>query len=128
MVNPHYVNFFFSHEIESPEKKVPVDSPDNDLDDEEKKKKKRSEKKRVEPEQEEGPPMSEGYMGGNQDEKECPLLDAMERRCRGIDILSGDLHQDLLQACGIHQLCYLCVNIFIQIKITKKYQFIKLYI
>lgn len=43
----------------------------------------------------------------------CPLLDAMEKRCRGIDILSGDIHQELLPICGIHQMCYLCVRSFI---------------
>lgn len=41
---------------------------------------------------------------------ECPLLDAMETRCRGIDLLSGDMHQELLPVCGVHQLCYLCVR------------------
>lgn len=41
---------------------------------------------------------------------ECPLLDALERRCRGVDVLSGDIYQDLLPACGAHQLCYLCVS------------------
>ncbi|XP_058054755.1 uncharacterized protein LOC131206276 [Anopheles bellator] len=39
---------------------------------------------------------------------ECPLLDAFERRCRGVDVLSGDIYQELLPACGAHQLCYLC--------------------
>lgn len=41
---------------------------------------------------------------------ECPLLDALERRCRGVDVLSGDIYQELLPACGAHQLCYLCVS------------------
>lgn len=53
--------------------------------------------------------MSESLMGG-MPQNDCPLLDAMERRCRGIDILSGDLHQNLLETCGVHQLCYLCVS------------------
>lgn len=42
---------------------------------------------------------------------ECPLLDAMETRCRGVDLLSGDIHQELLPVCGVHQLCYLCVSL-----------------
>lgn len=60
-------------------------------------------------------PMSEGYMGGrdNVGPNQCPLLDAMEKRCRGIDLLSGDINQVLLPVCGIHQMCYLCVSISI---------------
>lgn len=46
---------------------------------------------------------------------ECPLLDAMETRCRGIDLLSGDMHQELLPICGVHQLCYLCVKHFLKV-------------
>lgn len=54
-------------------------------------------------------PAMEGF---KQDKlSECPLLGAMETRCRGIDLLSGDLHQELLSVCGVHQLCYLCVSI-----------------
>lgn len=49
----------------------------------------------------------------------CPLLDAMEKRCRGIDILSGDIHQELLPICGIHQMCYLCVTIFLLLLLFK---------
>lgn len=60
-------------------------------------------------------PMNEGYMGGPHENSvgssQCPLLDAMEKRCRGIDLLSGDIHQDLLPVCGIHQICYLCVSV-----------------
>lgn len=41
---------------------------------------------------------------------ECPLLNAMEKRCRGVDMLSGDMHQELLPICAVHQLCYLCVS------------------
>jgi len=32
----------------------------------------------------------------------------MEKRCRGVDLLSGDMQQELLPVCGIHQICYLC--------------------
>lgn len=41
---------------------------------------------------------------------QCMILDNLEKRCKGVDALSGDLHQDLLPACGVHQLCYLCVS------------------
>lgn len=53
--------------------------------------------------------MSEVYMGGKSS-NECPLLDGIEKKCRGIDIMSGDSRQNLLEACGAHQLCYLCVS------------------
>ena len=55
--------------------------------------------------------MNEVLMEGSETD-ECPVLDAIERRCRGIDLLSGDLHQNLFKICGIHQLCYLCVSFF----------------
>lgn len=60
-------------------------------------------------------PMNEGYMSGreNTGPNQCPLLDAMEKRCRGIDLLSGDINQELLPVCGIHQMCYLCVSKFL---------------
>lgn len=50
-------------------------------------------------------------MGGGS-QNGCPLLDSIEKRCRGIDILTGDIQQNLLQTCGIHQLCYLCVSLY----------------
>lgn len=34
----------------------------------------------------------------------------MAQRCRSVDMLSGDLNQELLPLCGVHQLCYLCVS------------------
>lgn len=37
----------------------------------------------------------------------------MAERCRGVDLLSGDLNQELLPLCGVHQLCYLCVSNYI---------------
>lgn len=79
---------------------------------EDKKKKKRSQKKsELGNLLNEGAPMSEGYMGGRNAVDECPLLDSIEKKCRGIDIMSGDSHQNLLEACGAHQLCYLCVSL-----------------
>lgn len=100
-----------SHEIDSPAKKA--ESPNNDLtedDEDKKKKKKRSEKKSDSNLINEGAPMSEGYMGGRSTNDNCPLLDSIEKKCRGIDIMSGDSHQNLLEACGAHQLCYICVS------------------
>jgi len=84
---------------------------DDDNDDKKKKKKKkRSQKRNNEISAE--PLMSEGYMGGMgmMYQRECPMLDSIERRCREVGILSGDSHQNLLEACGEHQLCYLCVS------------------
>lgn len=79
----------------------------NDSEDEKKKKKKRSQKRQ---DNEMEPVMSEGYMGGMMLQRECPMLDAIERRCREVGLLSGDVQQDFLEACGEHQLCYLCVS------------------
>lgn len=108
----------FSHEIDSVSRKAGENGKKNKLDndddedddDSKKKKKKRSQKKSSNVINEEAP-MSEGYMGGKIFQNECPLLDAIEKRCRGVDILSGDSHHNLLEACGEHQLCYLCVSI-----------------
>jgi len=114
-----------SHEIDAPIKDVALESPHNNkLGDssDDKKKKKRSQKKSELSNviNDETPMMSEGYMGGRTPpSNECPLLDKMERRCRGIDILSGDSHQNLLEACGVHQLCYLCVSLFAAIKVGR---------
>ena len=93
-------------------KKASPDLKKNDLseDDSDKKKKKRSQKKSdLSNLINEAAPMSEGYMGGRI-ANECPLLDSIEKKCRGIDIMSGDSNQNLLDACGAHQLCYLCVS------------------
>lgn len=49
---------------------------------------------------------------------ECPLLDAMEKRCRAVNLLSGDIRQQFLPQCGIHQLCYLCVSYKFEIRKT----------
>jgi hypothetical protein len=93
------------------------DEAKNDLTDEKKKKKKRSEKKSITTNEVSddrvslgNAPMSEGYMGGSVFQDDCPLLSVIEKRCRGIDLLTGDTHHNLLEACGAHQLCYLCVS------------------
>lgn len=39
------------------------------------------------------------------------LPQSMAERCRSLDMLIGDLNQDLLTLCGIHQICYLCVSL-----------------
>lgn len=113
-------NFINSHEIESPLKKVDISEKHHEFKaEEEDKKKKRTQKKSaltndIDDDDETAVaarPMSEGYMGGRVFEEEnCPLIDAIEKRCRGIDLLSGDSHHNLLEACGAHQLCYLCVS------------------
>lgn len=57
-----------------------------------------------------------GYSTGrtnNLTPNQCPLVLAMEKRCRGVDLLSGDMQQELLPVCGIHQICYLCVSLTI---------------
>lgn len=107
-----------------PVDKVSKDEVENnlgELDDDKKKKKKRLTKRYQEVFRNDVPdfeeelgaghyaPVSETY-GRNLavDTNECPLLDALERRCRGVDVLSGDIYQELLPACGVHQLCYLC--------------------
>uniref|UniRef100_A0A182SYE5 Uncharacterized protein n=1 Tax=Anopheles maculatus TaxID=74869 RepID=A0A182SYE5_9DIPT len=99
------------HSMEGNEK-VAHEEVENNLDDVEadKKKKKRTQKRYQEifraPEE---PEMDDEFSRGLVVEStECPLLDAFERRCRGVDVLSGDIYQELLPACGAHQLCYLC--------------------
>lgn len=47
---------------------------------------------------------------------DCPILDAMEKRCRAVNLLSNDVHQQFLPLCGVHQLCYLCVSTYINIQ------------
>lgn len=105
----------YSHDIDSPAKKASSEPHKNDLNEEEENKKKK--KKRANRSgdlanliNDEGPPMSEGYMGGRMS-NECPLLDGIEKKCRRIFIMSGDSGMNLLEACGVHQLCYLCVSI-----------------
>lgn len=99
------------HSMEGNEK-VAHEEVENNLGDVEgdSKKKKRTQKRYQEvfrgPEE---PEMEDDYSRGLVVEStECPLLDAFERRCRGVDVLSGDIYQELLPACGAHQLCYLC--------------------
>lgn len=56
---------------------------------------------------------NDGYFSGRTNTlapNQCPLILSMEKRCRGVDLLSGDMQQELLPVCGIHQICYLCVS------------------
>lgn len=47
---------------------------------------------------------------------ECPILDAIDKRCESVDLLGGSggrnvFEKDLLlPACSMHQFCYLCVS------------------
>lgn len=47
---------------------------------------------------------------------ECPILDAIDKRCQNVDLISGggsigsQFADALLPACGVHQFCYLCVS------------------
>lgn len=40
----------------------------------------------------------------------CPLIESAEKRCRKVEIMNGDVYGELLQPCGVHQICYLCVS------------------
>lgn len=48
---------------------------------------------------------------------ECPVLEAIDKRCQNVDMISGggsvgnQFSDALLPACGVHQFCYLCVSI-----------------
>lgn len=57
-------------------------------------------------------PLNDAYLGNKNyvpgSSNQCPLIDSMAQRCRDVDILSGDLNQELLPICGVHQICYLC--------------------
>lgn len=99
-----------SHEVDQQHSKVTheIDSNDHNAPkDDKKRKKKRNELSNFINEHE---PMSEEMMGGGgiYDSSSCPLLDSIERKCRGVDMMNGDFHQNLLDTCGAHQLCYLC--------------------
>uniref|UniRef100_A0A6B2E8S2 Putative calponin similarity domain-containing protein n=1 Tax=Phlebotomus kandelakii TaxID=1109342 RepID=A0A6B2E8S2_9DIPT len=116
------------HKIESATEKVTPEEPDNGLEKEDvdKRKKKRTNIHHLERypvrevendlgefEEELGAghfdPVGDSFnLGGGRSFTQCPLLDAIERRCRGVDLLSGDLQQELLAVCEIHQLCYIC--------------------
>lgn len=99
-----------------------AESPENGLEDDDKKKKKKKSEIPANDvndfEDEIGAghfvePMNEGYMGGHPNmagPNHCLILESIEKRCRGVDLLSGDIYQELLPICSGHQLCYICVS------------------
>lgn len=96
------------HKPEDAPKKVDHQEPENDMDDDDDKKKKKKKKRNgLEDLLEERGVELEAL------NDQCTILDNLEKRCKGVQTLSGDLHQELLPACGVHQLCYLCVSNFI---------------
>lgn len=40
--------------------------------------------------------------------RECPVLNAMEERCRDGSVVG--FHEQLMPVCVAHELCYLCVS------------------
>lgn len=62
------------------------------------------------------------YRSGDGDLDECPILDAIDKRCESVDLLGGGggrhvyEHDSLLPACTMHQFCYLCVSRIVFIK------------
>ncbi|XP_065369585.1 DNA ligase 1 isoform X2 [Calliphora vicina] len=55
--------------------------------------------------------LNDAYLGNKNyilGTNQCPIIESMAERCRGVDLLSGDVNQELLPLCGVHQLCYLC--------------------
>ncbi|XP_037956989.1 DNA ligase 1 isoform X2 [Teleopsis dalmanni] len=57
--------------------------------------------------------LNDAYLGNKNyifGSNQCPLIESMAERCRGVDLLSGDINQELLPICGVHQICYLCVS------------------
>ncbi|XP_068147037.1 uncharacterized protein [Drosophila tropicalis] len=56
-------------------------------------------------------PLNDAYLGNKNyiiGSNQCPIIESMAERCRGVDLISGDLNQELLPLCGVHQICYLC--------------------
>ncbi|XP_016947462.1 uncharacterized protein LOC108022828 isoform X2 [Drosophila biarmipes] len=55
--------------------------------------------------------LNDAYLGNKNyivGSNQCPLIESMAERCRGVDLISGDINQELLPLCGVHQICYLC--------------------
>lgn len=94
------------HKPEDAPKKVVHEVPKNTMEDDEDKKKKKKRNGIDDLLEENAAAEFEAASLNDQ----CMILDNLEKRCKGVDALSGDLHQDLLPACGVHQLCYLCVS------------------
>lgn len=57
--------------------------------------------------------LNDAYLGNKNyivGSNQCPIIESMAERCRGVDLISGDINQELLPLCGVHQICYLCVS------------------
>ncbi|KAH8402148.1 hypothetical protein KR009_010157, partial [Drosophila setifemur] len=55
--------------------------------------------------------LNDAYLGNKNyiiGSNQCPIIESMAERCRGVDLISGDVNQELLPLCGVHQICYLC--------------------
>ncbi|XP_017066632.1 uncharacterized protein LOC108104836 isoform X2 [Drosophila eugracilis] len=55
--------------------------------------------------------LNDAYLGNKNyivGSNQCPIIESMAERCRGVDLISGDINQELLPLCGVHQICYLC--------------------
>ncbi|XP_017150438.1 uncharacterized protein LOC108160752 isoform X1 [Drosophila miranda] len=55
--------------------------------------------------------LNDAYLGNKNyiiGSNQCPVIESMAERCRGVDLISGDVNQELLPLCGVHQICYLC--------------------
>jgi len=64
--------------------------------------------------------LNDAYLGNKNyivGSNQCPIIESMAERCRGVDLISGDINQELLPLCGVHQICYLCVSALCQKKI-----------
>lgn len=58
--------------------------------------------------------LNDAYLGNKNyiiGSNQCPIIESMAERCRSVDLISGDLNQELMPLCGVHQICYLCVSI-----------------
>lgn len=57
--------------------------------------------------------LNDAYLGNKNyviGSNQCPIIESMAERCRSVDLISGDLNQELMPLCGVHQICYLCVS------------------
>ncbi|XP_064543611.1 uncharacterized protein LOC135432070 isoform X2 [Drosophila montana] len=55
--------------------------------------------------------LNDAYLGNKNyiiGSNQCPIIESMAERCRSVDLISGDLNQELMPLCGVHQICYLC--------------------
>ncbi|XP_004535824.1 uncharacterized protein LOC101456487 [Ceratitis capitata] len=55
--------------------------------------------------------LNDAYLGNKNyiiGSNQCPLIEMIAERCREVVTLSGDVQQELLPICGVHQICYLC--------------------